>query len=137
MSGASFAILDTSIYIDNLRTGRFKQEIMDLPFVVRCSAVVLAELSRGARSREMTKFVLDLERNLRVITPTEGEWSESGRLVSRITAARHYDAHKTRDIHFDILIALGARRIGAVLITRNDHDFKTILEFLNFNLVCW
>ena len=137
MSGASFAILDTSIYIDNLRTGRFKQEIMDLPFVVRCSAVVLAELSRGARSREMKRFVGDLEKNLRLITPAEGEWAESGRIVSRIASAKHYDVHKTRDIHFDVLIALGARQIGAVLITRNANDFKTILEFLNFNLVCW
>jgi predicted nucleic acid-binding protein len=44
LSTANLAILDTSVYIDNLRSGRFKQEILDLKFVVRCSAVVLAEL---------------------------------------------------------------------------------------------
>jgi predicted nucleic acid-binding protein len=137
LSGASFAILDTSIYIDNLRSGRFKQEILDLPFVVRCSAVVLAELSRGARSRDMKKFVDDMERNLRVITPTEGEWTESGRIVSRIAAAKHYDANKTREIHFDVLIAMSARQIGAVLITRNAADFKAVREFMRFNLVFW
>ena len=38
---------------------------------------------------------------------------------------------------FDVLIALCARRIGAVLITLNAADFKTILEFKNFKLVCW
>jgi predicted nucleic acid-binding protein len=137
LSGASFAILDTSIYIDNLRTGSFEQEILELPFVVRCSAVVLAELSRGARSREMKRFVNDLGKNLRIVTPTEREWGDSGRIVSRIAEAKHYDVHKTRDIHFDVLIALSARQIGAVLITRNAADFKTILEFTNFNLVCW
>ena len=137
MSGANLAILDTSIYVDNLRTGRFEQELLNLPFVVRCSAVVLAELSRGARSREMKRFVNDLEKNLRVITPTEQEWAESGRIVSKIAAAKTYDVHKTRDIHFDVLIALGARQIGAALITRNADDFSTIHAFVNFNLVCW
>jgi hypothetical protein len=53
--------------VDNLRTGRFKQEILDLKFVVRCSAVVLAELSRAARSRPMRSFVDDLAKNLRII----------------------------------------------------------------------
>jgi hypothetical protein len=57
---ANFAILDTSVYIDNLRSGRFKQEILDLKFVVRLSAVVLAELSMGARSIEMKRLVDDL-----------------------------------------------------------------------------
>jgi predicted nucleic acid-binding protein len=137
LTGARFAILDTSIYIDNLRTGRFKQEILELPFVVRCSAVVLSELSRGARSRSMKNFVEELGKNFRLITPTEAEWGESGRIVSRIAAAKHYDAQKTREIHFDVLIAMGARQIGAVLITRNADDFKTILAFMNFNLVCW
>ena len=45
MSAANLAILDTSVYIDNLRSGRFKHEILALPYVIRCSAVVLAEIS--------------------------------------------------------------------------------------------
>jgi predicted nucleic acid-binding protein len=137
LSGANLAILDTSIYIENLRTGRFEQELSALPYVVRCSAVVLAELSRGARSLAMKRFVRDLEKNLRIITPSEREWSKSGQLVSKIAVANRYDVHKTREIHFDVLIALGARRIGAVLITRNAADFKTILKYTRFNLACW
>jgi predicted nucleic acid-binding protein len=137
LSGANLAILHSSIYIENLRTGRLEQELQELPYVVRCSAVVLAELSRGARSREMKQFVRGLERNLRVITPTEREWSESGRIVSRIAEARSYDAHRTREIHFDVLIALSARRIGALLITLKAADFRTILEHMKFDLSCW
>lgn len=137
MRAANFAILDTSVYIDNLRSGRFKQEILDLKLVVRCSAVVLAELSRGARSREMKRFVDDLAKNLRVIAPNEREWVESGRIVSRIVTAKGYDVHKTREIHFDVLIALTARRIGALLITCNAADFAAIREFLSFNFVSW
>lgn len=137
MSAANLAILDTSVYIDNLRSGRFKQEILGLQFVVRCSAVVLAELSRGARSREMKKFVADLAKNLRVIAPNEREWVESGHIVNRIVTAKGYDVHKTREIHFDVLIALTARRIGAVVITCNAEDFTTVRRFTNFNLLCW
>jgi predicted nucleic acid-binding protein len=134
---ASLALLDTSVYIDNLRSGRFKQEILELKFVVRLSAVVLAELARGARSREMKKFVDDLARNLRLIAPNEREWIQSGRIVNRLVAAKGFDIHKTREIHFDVLIALTARRIGACLITRDADDFTAVREFLDFNLVCW
>jgi predicted nucleic acid-binding protein len=137
LTAANLAILDTSVYVDNLRSGRFKREILDLKFVVRCSAVVLAELSRGARSRPMRRFVDDLAKNLRVIAPNEREWMQSGRIVNRIVTAKRYDIHKTRELHFDALIALTARRIGAYLITCNVDDFTALREYLDFNLVCW
>jgi predicted nucleic acid-binding protein len=133
---ANLAILDTSVYIDNLRSGRFKQEILDLKFVVRCSAVVLAELSRGARSREMKRFVDGLAKNLRIIAPTEREWVESGKIVCHLVAERGYDVHKTREIHFDVLIALTSKRIGAYLVTCNAMDFTAIRRYLDFELIC-
>jgi len=137
LNAANLAILDTSVYIDNLRSERFKNDILVLPYVIRLSAVVLAELSRGARSREMKKFVEDIRSNLLVVTPTENEWAASGRLVNRISTARRFDIHKTREIHFDVLIALSARRIGAAVITCNVGDFTAIREFMNFKLICW
>ena len=137
LTAANLAILDTSVYVDNLRSGRFKQEILDLKFVIRCSAVVLAELSRGARSREMKRFVDDLAKNLRIIAPNEREWVQSGRIVNRLVVSKGYGIHKTREIHFDVLIALTARRIGAYLITCNIDDFTAVREFFDFNLVCW
>lgn len=137
MTAANLAIIDTSVYIDNLRIGRFKQEILDLKFIIRCSAVVLAELSRGARSQPMRRFVDDMSKNLRVIAPNEREWIQSGRIVNRIVAAKGYDIHKVRELHFDVLIALTARRIGAYLITCNADDFSVIREYLDFSLVCW
>jgi len=136
-TAANLAILDTSVYIDNLRSGRFKQEILDLKFVIRLSAVVLAELSRGARSRDMKRFVADLAKNLRIVAPNEREWIQSGQIVNRLVAAKGFDVHKTREIHFDVLIALTARRIGAYLITCNGDDFTAVREFLDFKLVRW
>jgi predicted nucleic acid-binding protein len=85
----------------------------------------------------MKKFVDDLARNLRLIAPNEREWIQSGRIVNRLVAAKGFDIHKTREIHFDVLIALTARRIGACLITRDADDFTAVREFLDFNLVCW
>jgi predicted nucleic acid-binding protein len=137
LTAANLAILDTSVYVDNLRSGRFKQEILDLKFVIRCSAVVLAELSRGARSRPMRRFIEDLAKNLRVITPNEREWIQSGRIVNRIVTSKGYDLHKTRELLFDVLIALTARRIGAYLIACNVDDFTAIRAYLDFNLICW
>ena len=133
----NLAIIDTSVYIDNLRFGRFERELLELKFVVRCSAVVLAELWRGTRSMEMVKFVDYLGRNFRIIAPNEREWVESGKIVGRIARAGGYDIHKTREIHFDVLIAMTARKIGAHLITCNADDFSAIRETMNFNLVCW
>jgi predicted nucleic acid-binding protein len=98
---------------------------------------VLAELSRGARSSPMKRFVDDLAKNLRIVAPNEREWIDSGRIVSRLVAAKGYDIHKTRELHFDVLIALTARRIGAYLITSNAADFRAINEFLDSKLVCW
>jgi predicted nucleic acid-binding protein len=137
LTTANLALLDTSVYIDNLRFGRFKQEILDLKFIVRCSAVVLAELARGARSREMQRFVDGLARNLRVIAPTEREWIESAKIVCHLVTQRGYDVHKSREIHFDVLIALAAKRIGGFLITTNVKDFEAVQRYVDFELIRW
>jgi predicted nucleic acid-binding protein len=70
-------------------------------------------------------------------TTASAEWIQSGRIVNRLVAAKGFDIHKTREIHFDVLIALTARRIGACLITRDGDDFTATHEFLDFNFVCW
>lgn len=134
---ANLAIIDSSVYIDNLRFGRFEKELLELKFLVRCSAVVLAELWRGARSREMARFVDYLARNFRIIAPNEREWVESGKVVGRIARAKGFDIHKTREIHFDVLIAMTARKIGACLITCDARDFTAIRRIMNFKLICW
>jgi hypothetical protein len=98
LTAANLAILDTSVYVDNLRFGRFKQEILDLKFVIRCSAVVLAELSRGARSKEMKRFVDDLAKNLQIIAQTKG--SGSSRVVLSIGWSRQKDTIFTKPERF-------------------------------------
>jgi predicted nucleic acid-binding protein len=132
-----FAVLDTSVYVENFRTGRFARQILESTFVPRCSAVVLHELLRGARTPVELQFVRDLLRHCRVVTPTERHWMEAAEILKHVRDREHYDADKTRDLAFDVLIALSARSIGATLVTCNEADFRAIGRHLTFDAVFW
>ena len=134
---AKFAILDTSVYIDNFRTGHFAFRLLQAPYVIRCSAVVLHELLRGARPGIERRFVTDLAKRCQVVSPTETHWMAAADILSNMRKREHYDAAKVRELAFDVLIALTARSIGATLITSNQTDFQAIRRHLSFNLLCW
>lgn len=68
------------------------------------------------------------------LKPQARHWSQ---IVNRVATEKRYDIHQTRELHFDVLIALTARRIGAYLITCNIDDFTAVREYMDFNLVCW
>src|SRR5437867_12538864 len=136
-STARFAILDTSVYIENFRTARFASHILTSRFVVRCSAVVLHELLRGARPGLERSFVIDLMNRCQVLTPTEAHWIQAADLLNTIRKRERYDLHKLRELAFDVLIALSARSIGATVITCNESDFQAIRRHLSFYLICW
>jgi predicted nucleic acid-binding protein len=99
--------------------------------------VVLHELRRGARTRRDLRFVGELARKVRILTPTERHWLESAEVLSRIGARKGYDPGKLRDLAFDALIALSARDSGATLITCNREDFTAIREHLAFKVIFW
>ena len=132
-----FAILDSSVYIENFRTGRFAAEIFQPTYVHRCSSVVLHELLRGARSQNEKHFVFDLQERSHVVTPSARHWMDAAELLHAIRKREHYDVSKLRELAFDVLIALSARSIGATLITCNKIDFQAIRRYLPFHLVCW
>ena len=106
------ALIDTSVYVDNLRSARFEDQLLLLPFLVRVSAVVVAELARGARSHQAKRFVEQLARNFPPVAPKEADWVRSGGIVQALAERHGFDINKIRDIHFDVLIALTARRMG-------------------------
>ena len=132
-----FAVLDTSVYIENFRTGRFAFRILQSPLIIRCSTVVLHELLRGARTRVERRFVTELARRCRTLTPTESHWMQAAEILGVLRRREHYDTVKIRDLAFDVLIALSARSIGATVITCNETDFQIIRRHLPFSLVCW
>jgi predicted nucleic acid-binding protein len=130
-------IFDSSILVDDLRTGCHSQRIAALDELVRTSAVVLAELWRGATMQREQALLRALERNHPILTPTEGNWLESGRILAEIHADRGFEPRKLRDLHLDVLIALTARTYGACLITSNRADFELIRGYREFKLEVW
>lgn len=122
----SLVILDTSIFINHLRTGRHQDRIESLTGLVRVSSVVLAELWRGASKSEEKNFLRTLEKNHPILTPTKQNWLNSGELLGQVRADRGYTPEKLRNLHFDVLIALTARTHGARLVTSDRADFEFI-----------
>ncbi len=131
------AILDTSVYVALLRHGRFHDELIALPFLVRNSAVVLAELRRDATLPRERRFIDELEGNHPVFSPGQSEWRRSAEILAELRASKGFDAAKLRGLHFDALIALTARAMGATLITCNRRDFELIRQRERFELTVW
>ena len=134
---SKLVIFDTSVLIDHLRTGCDQQRIESLTDLVRTSSVLLAELWRRATEPAEREFLRALEKNHRILTPTENNWLESGRLLGRIYADRGFAPDKLRDLHFDVLIALTARSYGALLITSDRADFEVIGAYRKFQVEIW
>ncbi len=134
---SEFAVFDTSVLIDQLRTNRHAQRIADLDIPVRSSSVVLAELWRGATLAAEQKVLSEIEGNFPVLVPTANNWLESGHILARIRAEQGFEPHKLRDLHFDVLIALTARAHGARVITSNRADFELIRKYRDFRLEVW
>lgn len=132
-----FALLDTSIYIENFRSGRFTFRLLHSPFIIRCSAVVLHELLRGAQALAERKFVFELSRHCQVLTPTEQQWLKAADILQRLRHREHYDTTKLRELACGVLIALSARNIGAAVITTNHADFRAIQKEVPVQLLCW
>ena len=130
-------IFDTSVLVDEVRTGRHGQRIESVAGVVRLSSVVLAELLRGVSARAELKFLRTMARNHPVLTPTRENWPESGEILATIRADQGLEPHKLRDLHFDVLIALTARSYGARLITTNRKDFELISRYRQIKLEVW
>ena len=130
-------VLDTSVVVDDLRTGCYRQRIATLNGVIRNSVVVMAELWRGAVRSAEREFLRALARNHPILTPTERNWLDSGEILRKIRADLGITPDKLRDLHFDVLIALTARSYGARLITSNRIDFEMISRYRQFQLEIW
>jgi len=130
-------IFDTSVLVDDLRTGCHQERIRSISGLIRTSSVVLAELWRGATVAAEREFLRALAKNHPILTPTENHWLESGQILGKIRAARGFAPTKLRDLHFDVLIALTVRSIGARLITSNRSDFEMIHHYRKFRLEVW
>lgn len=134
---SNLVIFDTSVLVDEVRTGRHRKKIESVDGLVRTSSVVLAELWRGAVGPAERKFLHSMARNHPILTPTQNNWLESGEILAGIRADQGFEAQKLRSLHFDVLIALTARSHGARLITTNRTDFELISRYREIKLEVW
>jgi predicted nucleic acid-binding protein len=134
---SDLVIFDTSVLVDELRTGRHRKSIESVVGLVRTSSVVLAELWRGVTGPAERDFLRTLGKNHPILTPTEKNWIESGEILARIRADHGFAPAKLRDLHFDVLITLTARSHGARLITTNRKDFELINRYRKIKLDVW
>jgi predicted nucleic acid-binding protein len=67
--------------------------------------------------------------------PTDEDWWQTGALVRRIGDEHDWEVAKRREFQNDVLIALTARRHGALVVTRNREDFERLARRLGILVI--
>ena len=128
------AVSDTSFLIEHFRKGAVYDAFLNLNrfYHITFSSVVLMELLLGAYDPREKRLIEQIKNNFNVITVTERQWYVAGNVMLKLRKDKKVDPMRIKSLLTDILIAVSARDIGAVLITRNEKDFKLIREVLDF-----
>ncbi len=131
-------IIDTNLYIDWLNEGLYETVIFQRDAVKHLSAVVIMELAAGAFSLRDRRLVREISsafgRVGRIVAPTVSMYQEAGEILRRLQEPLDYTLASAHGLANDVLIALSARSIGAVVITQNDRDFAAIKKIHPFKL---
>ena len=93
------------------------------------------ELLAGAFDPKEQKLIDQMIRNFTVISVTERQWFLSGDIMMKLRRDKKIDRARIKGLLADILIALSVRDTGAVLITKNEKDFKLIREVYDFKYI--
>ncbi len=132
------ALLDTSVYITALRTGRdallSSRRLAPLT-PLWLSAVVLEELYVGISGRDrraVERLERDFERLRRILVPNLSDWSQAGKVLARFAIEYGYEETGKRRLTNDALIAMSAARQGITVITANERDFSRLARFRTF-----
>ncbi len=128
------AVPDTSFLIEHFRKGSVQNIFLNLNnfYHITFSSVVLMELLSGAFDSKEQKLIEQIKNNFTVITVTEKQWYTSGKVMLKLRKDKKIDPLRIKSLLADILIAVSVRDIGAILITKNEKDFKLIREVLDF-----
>jgi predicted nucleic acid-binding protein len=132
------ALFDTSIYISALREGDIS--VLGARWLapntpVWLSSVVLEELYAGVHD-PYRHLVERLEREFdgidRILVPNLTDWTQTGRVLSRLAAKYHYEPIGRGRLTNDALIATSSGRQGITVITANERDYRRLAEFRPF-----
>ena len=132
------ALYDSSIYVAALRCGDagvLSVRRLDTGSVMWLSAVVLEELYAGANEGGLAmveRLERDFDRANRVLVPNMTDWSETGRVLSRLAAKYGYEQIGRGRLTNDALMAMSAGRLGISVITASERDFRRLAEFRSF-----
>jgi predicted nucleic acid-binding protein len=130
-------VVDTNVYVDWMNAGRHEDVLFERGAVKYLSAVVLMELRAGA-FRPLDRRLLSgvqaaFEKAGRVLVPSGSVFAEAGETLRRLQAERGYNL-RSASLVGDVLIALSARAVGAVVVTQNEPDFRAIQSVRPFRL---
>ncbi len=135
-------LLDTNVYLEACRSegtkARFRRTFHPLLPASVLSAVVAYELTVNAQDRRTRSLLQDftrpMERTGRLVSPTFEDWLKASEVVTAIEQRDRAWRSKLPALLNDILIALCARQVGAMVITYNQGDFRLIRRHLGFSL---
>jgi predicted nucleic acid-binding protein len=131
-------LFDSSIYITALRTR--DDAALSLRRIaggepVWLSAVVLEELYAGASPRNrhvVERLERDFDSAGRILVPNLSDWTQTGKVLARLTAKYDYEKIGQGRLTNDALIVMSAGRLGITVITVNARDFSKLAEFRPF-----
>jgi predicted nucleic acid-binding protein len=128
------AVPDTSFLVEHFRKKEIQNAFLNLAryYHVSFSSVVLMELFAGAFDPKERKLLEQIARNFTVISVTERQWFLCGEIMMKLRRDKKIDRERAKGLLADILIAISVRDAGAVLITKNEKDFKLIREVYDF-----
>lgn len=120
-------VFDTNLYIDWMNDGLHEDLFLGSDMLRYLSAVVAMELRAGATTlparRATDRLVRAYGASRRLLVPTAEQFVSAGGVLQRLRRSG-LEVRKASLLD-DVLIALGARGIGAAVITR-DRDFAAI-----------
>jgi len=93
------------------------------------------ELLAGAFDPKEQKLIDQIARNFTVLSVAERQWFLCGGIMMKLRRDKKIDRERIKGLLADILIAVSVRDAGAVLITKNEKDFKLIREVYDFKYV--
>ncbi len=133
-------IFDTSIYIPFINQGIAypATELNIGKLVLYICAVVVEELYAGAFDNNSIMLLDKLYKTFdslgRIIAPDASDWQKAGKVIAKLGQKYGFEDKFLSRITNDVLIALSARRIGAIVVTNNTVDFFRIKEFVDFKI---
>ena len=129
---------DTGVLVEVLRHREAAEALVRCGWLFRLSAVVHAELLRGADTRAERAYVAQLARTHPPLAPTPGQWERCGLVLARLRREQHFDPAGLRAIQNDVLIALTARGAGCPVVTTDLSDFNRIASLIRgLRVVPW